>query len=94
VPKWRMTVSLTERFEEAVAKSKTLTTRPDNQTLLKIYALYKQGTQGDVQGDKPGFVDMVGRAKYEAWEGQQGKSQDDAMNEYIALIDRLADEAF
>jgi len=87
-------VSLTERFEEAVAKSKTLTTRPDNQTLLKIYALYKQGTQGDVQGDKPGFVDMVGRAKYEAWESQQGKSQDDAMNEYIALIDRLADEAF
>jgi len=87
-------VSLTERFEEAVAKSKTLTTRPDNQTLLKIYALYKQGTQGDVQGDKPGFVDMVGRAKYEAWEGQQGKSQEDAMNEYIALIDRLADEAF
>jgi acyl-CoA-binding protein len=87
-------VSLTERFEEAVAKSKTLTTRPDTQTLLKIYALYKQGTQGDVQGDKPGFVDMVGRAKYEAWEGQQGKSQDDAMNEYIALIDRLADEAF
>ncbi len=87
-------MSLTERFEEAVAKSKTLTTRPDTQTLLKIYALYKQGTQGDVQGDKPGFVDMVGRAKYEAWEGQQGKSQDDAMNEYIALIDRLADEAF
>ena len=87
-------MSLTERFEEAVAKSKTLTTRPDNQTLLKIYALYKQGTQGDVQGDKPGFVDMVGRAKYEAWEGQQGKSQEDAMNEYIALIDRLADEAF
>ena len=87
-------MSLTERFEEAVVKSKTLTTRPDNQTLLKIYALYKQGTLGDVQGDKPGFVDMVGRAKYEAWEGQQGKSQDEAMNEYIALIDRLADEAF
>jgi acyl-CoA-binding protein len=87
-------VSLTERFEEAVAKSKTLTTRPDNQTLLKIYALYKQGTQGDVQGDKPGFVDMVGRAKYEAWEGQQGKSRDEAMTDYIALIDRLADEAF
>ncbi len=87
-------MSLTERFEEAVAKSKTLTTRPDNQTLLKIYALYKQGTQGDVQGDKPGFVDMVGRAKYEAWEGQQGKSRDEAMTDYIALIDRLADEAF
>ena len=87
-------MSLNERFEEAVAKSKTLTTRPDNQTLLNIYALYKQGTQGDVRGDKPGFVDMVGRAKYEAWEGQQGKSQDEAMSEYIALIDRLADEAF
>ncbi len=87
-------MSLTERFEDAVAKSKTLTTRPDNQTLLKIYALYKQGTQGDVQGDKPGFVDMVGRAKYEAWEGLQGKTQDEAMQDYIALIDKLADEAF
>jgi len=86
--------SLTESFEQAVAKSKTLTTRPDNQTLLKIYALYKQGTQGDVQGEKPSFIDMVGRAKFEAWEGQQGKSQDDAMEEYISLIDRLADEAF
>ncbi len=87
-------MSLAENFEEAVAKSKTLTTRPDNQTLLKIYALYKQGTMGDVQGEKPGFVDMVGRAKYEAWEGQQGKSQDEAMKDYIALIEKLADEAF
>lgn len=87
-------MSLSDRFEEAVAKSKTLTTRPDNQTLLKIYALYKQGTMGDVQGEKPGFVDMVGRAKYEAWESQQGKSRDEAMTDYIALIDKLADEAF
>ncbi len=86
--------SLSERFEQAVAKSKTLTTRPDNQTLLKIYALYKQGTQGDVQGDKPSFVDMVGRAKFEAWEGQQGTSQNEAMEAYIALIDQLADDAF
>jgi diazepam-binding inhibitor (GABA receptor modulator, acyl-CoA-binding protein) len=86
--------SLTERFEQAVAKSKTLTTRPDNQTLLKIYALYKQGTQGDVEGDKPSFVDMVGRAKFEAWEGQQGKTPDEAMQEYISLIDQLADDAF
>ena len=86
--------NLAERFEQAVAKSKTLTTRPDNQTLLRIYALYKQGTQGDVEGDKPSFVDMVGRAKFEAWEGQKGKSQDEAMQEYIALIDQLADDAF
>ena len=83
-----------DRFEEAVARSKTLTTRPDNQTLLKIYALYKQATLGDVQGDMPGFVDMVGRAKHEAWEELQGKSQEQAMKDYIALIDRLADEAF
>ncbi len=86
--------NLAERFEQAVAKSKTLTTRPDNQTLLRIYALYKQGTQGDVTGDKPSFVDMVGRAKFEAWEGQQGKTQDEAMGEYISLIDQLADDAF
>ena len=85
---------LKDRFERAVAKSKTLTNRPDNPTLLKIYSLYKQGTVGDVQGEQPGFIDIVGRAKYDAWAGLAGKSQESAMQDYIALIDRLAEDDF
>ena len=85
---------LKERFERSVAKSKTLTNRPDNPTLLKIYGLYKQATIGDVEGEQPGFIDMVGRAKYDAWASMAGKSADQAMQEYIALIDRLAEDAF
>ena len=85
---------LKDRFERAVTKSKTLTNRPDNPTLLKIYSLFKQATVGDVQGEQPGFIDIVGRAKYDAWAALVGKSQDSAMQDYIALIDRLAEEDF
>jgi acyl-CoA-binding protein len=63
--------------------------KPDNTTLLKIYALYKQATEGDVEGKRPGFTDMVGRAKYDAWAGVKGKSSNDAMKEYIDLIESL-----
>ena len=83
-----------KQFESAAKKVLEAKKDPGNDLKLKLYANYKQATEGDVQGDKPGFVDLVGRAKYEAWEGLQGKSPDEAMNEYIALIDRLADEAF
>jgi len=76
-------------FDAAVADSKSLPEKPDNMTLLKIYALYKQATEGDVEGKRPGFTDMVGRAKYDAWAGQQGKSNDDAMQEYADLIESL-----
>jgi acyl-CoA-binding protein len=58
---------LAQRFEQAVAESKNLPERPDNMTLLKLYALYKQGSAGDVEGKRPGFTDMVGRAKFDAW---------------------------
>ena len=64
---------LKARFESAVAESKQLPQRPDNQTLLKIYALYKQATEGDNGGKRPGFTDMVGRAKFDAWKGIEGK---------------------
>ena len=77
-------------FDAAVAKAKQLTAKPDNATLLKIYALYKQATAGDVKGERPGSFDMVGTAKFDAWEGQQGTSKDDAMAAYIALIDTLS----
>ena len=75
-------------FEAAAAASKKLE-RPDNETMLKLYALFKQATTGDVEGKRPGFTDMIGRAKYDAWSGMKGKSADDAMQEYIDLIESL-----
>jgi diazepam-binding inhibitor (GABA receptor modulating acyl-CoA-binding protein) len=82
-------MSLKEQFEAAVAESKNLPERPDNMTLLKLYALYKQGSSGDVEGSRPGFTDMVGRAKYDAWKELAGKSGEEAMQEYVDLIESL-----
>lgn len=76
-------------FEAAVADSKNLPEKPDNMTLLKIYALYKQASSGDVDGKRPGFTDMVGRAKWDAWDAVKGKSSDEAMQEYVDLIESL-----
>ena len=76
-------------FDAAVAASKQLPEKPDNMTLLKIYSLYKQATEGDVEGKRPGFTDMVGRAKYDAWAAVKGKSNDEAMQEYVDLIESL-----
>ena len=81
---------LNAAFEAAVANSKNLSERPDNATLLKIYALYKQGTAGDNAEKKPGFSDMVGRAKWDAWNNLQGTAQDDAKQQYIDLIESLS----
>jgi diazepam-binding inhibitor (GABA receptor modulator, acyl-CoA-binding protein) len=81
---------LKKQFEAAAAESKNLSERPDNATLLKIYALYKQGSSGDNTDKKPGFSDMVGRAKWDAWNGLKGTSQDDAMQQYIDLIKSLS----
>ncbi|HYF58647.1 MAG TPA: acyl-CoA-binding protein [Burkholderiaceae bacterium] len=80
---------LTRRFEQAVADSKSLDERPDNATLLKMYALYKQATEGDVDGKRPGFTDMVGRAKWDAWNELKGASKDDAMQRYVDLVEDL-----
>jgi diazepam-binding inhibitor (GABA receptor modulator, acyl-CoA-binding protein) len=81
--------TLKAKFEAAAAASKDLSTRPDNSTLLKIYGLYKQGSQGDNTDKKPGFSDMVGRAKWDAWNTLKGTSQDDAMQQYVDLIASL-----
>ena len=81
---------LNAAFEAAVAQSKNLSERPDNGTLLKIYALYKQGTAGDNAEKKPGFSDMVGRAKWDAWNNLKGTGQDDAQQQYIDLITSLS----
>jgi len=83
-------MDLKEQFEAAVARSRTLTTRPSNETLLHLYALYKQATEGDVTGDPPGFFDLVGQAKFDAWEKNRGMSRDAAMKAYVELVDRLA----
>jgi diazepam-binding inhibitor (GABA receptor modulating acyl-CoA-binding protein) len=76
-------------FEAAVAESKNLSQRPDNATLLKLYALYKQASAGDVTEAKPGFGDMVGRAKWDAWNGLKGTPADAAMQQYIDLVGSL-----
>ena len=81
---------LQSRFDAAVANSKNLSERPDNATLLKIYALYKQGTVGDNTEKKPGFADMVGRAKWDAWNKLKGTDSDDAKQQYIDLIESLS----
>jgi len=76
-------------FDKAVADSKKLAEKPDNMTLLKIYSLYKQASEGDVEGKRPGFTDMIGRAKYDAWATLKGKGTDEAMQVYIDLIESL-----
>lgn len=80
----------TSRFEKAALAAKALPSRPDNDTLLRLYALYKQGSAGDVSGEKPGFFDFVGLAKYEAWEKLKGSSQEDAKTQYCELVERLS----
>ena len=80
---------LQARFEQAVVESKQLTSKPDNNTLLQIYSLFKQGSAGDVQGDRPGMMDFVGRAKYDAWAALEGKGQAEAQQAYIDLIASL-----
>lgn len=78
-----------DAFELAASAAKSLPQRPDDQTMLKLYALYKQGSAGDVAGDKPGFFDFVGSAKFEAWEKLKGTSEEEARNQYIELIRKL-----
>jgi acyl-CoA-binding protein len=81
--------NLNEQFEQAVADSKNLSERPDNMTMLKIYALYKQASAGDVDGKRPGFADMVGRAKWDAWNELKGRTPDEAKQAYVDLIEDL-----
>ena len=81
--------ALKAAFEQAVTRSKQLPDKPDNMTLLKIYALYKQASAGDVDGKRPGFTDMVGRAKWDAWNGLKGTAGETAMQDYIDLIESL-----
>ena len=80
---------LKQQFAKAASDVKTLTDRPDNDTMLKLYALYKQGSEGDISGPKPGFFDFVGSAKYEAWEKLRGTEPEQAMRKYVDLVKKL-----
>ena len=79
---------LQSRFEAALAASKTLSERPDNATLLRLYALFKQASVGEVEGKRPGFSDLVGRAKYDAWERVRGQSSQAAMERYLDIANQ------
>jgi diazepam-binding inhibitor (GABA receptor modulating acyl-CoA-binding protein) len=84
-------MSLQEQFDQALADSKNLPERPDNMTLLKMYALYKQASAGDTSGERPGFTDMIARAKFDAWSELKGTAKEDAMQQYVDLIEELKD---
>jgi diazepam-binding inhibitor (GABA receptor modulator, acyl-CoA-binding protein) len=82
-------MALLDDFNAAVAKSKDLTKRPSNEELLDLYALFKQATDGDVSGDRPGGFDFKAIAKFDAWEGKKGQTKEQAMAEYVALMNKL-----
>jgi acyl-CoA-binding protein len=85
-------MTLDEQFAKAQSDVKTLKKRPGNDSLLELYALYKQGTEGDASGSRPGMFDMVGRAKYDAWAKQKGTAKDAAKTAYVALVGKLLAE--
>lgn len=80
---------LQSQFEKAQTDVQSLTERPDNQTLLQLYALFKQATVGDVSGERPGAMDFMNRAKYDAWEKVKGVSSDEAKQRYVTLVHTL-----
>lgn len=82
-------MELPQRFEDAQQRVKTLKQTPSNDTLLELYALYKQATAGDTTGSRPGMFDLKGRAKFDAWAGKKGTAKDKAMEAYVALVDKL-----
>lgn len=81
--------TLKEQFEQAVGQSKQLTKRPDDDTMLELYGYYKQATEGDAQGPRPGAFEFVARAKYDAWKAREGMSRDVAMKGYVKLVNHL-----
>ncbi len=85
-------MALDDEFKSAAERATQLNKRPPNDIMLQLYALYKQGNEGDVTGERPGFADFEGRAKFDSWNKLQGKSLEDAMQEYIALVVQLEQE--
>jgi len=85
-------MDLDDDFKSAAERVIKLSKRPPNDIMLQLYALYKQGNNGDVTGERPGFADFEGRAKFDSWNKLQGKSMEDAKNEYISLVEQLEKE--
>jgi len=85
-------MALKEDFNSAVSQSKELPSRPSNEDLLQLYALFKQATDGDVSGDRPGGFDFKAIAKFDAWSEKKGTSKDVAMQQYVNLVERLKKE--
>jgi diazepam-binding inhibitor (GABA receptor modulator, acyl-CoA-binding protein) len=83
---------LQDRFETAAADVQNLSERPSNEDLLQLYALYKQATEGDVSGKRPGMTKFKQRAKYDAWADKKGTDRDEAMRQYVDLAERLIDK--
>lgn len=82
-------MSTADEFAQCQVEVKELTSRPSNEDLLTLYATYKQATDGDVSGKRPGMLDVKGRAKYDAWASLSGQSSDDAQQGYIAKVREL-----
>lgn len=82
-------MDLEAKFQDAAKRVQTLKSRPSNDLLLDLYALYKQGSVGDVDGKRPGLLDVKGRAKYDAWAKRKGTPKDQAKAQYVALVERL-----
>jgi acyl-CoA-binding protein len=82
-------MTIEEQFGDAQRRVKTLTKAPDTETLLELYALYKQGSEGDVRGSRPGMMDFKGRAKFDAWTKKKGLGREAAMAAYVKLVDSL-----
>ena len=83
-------MATSDDFAAAQVRVKQLSKTPDASELLELYALFKQGTQGDVSGERPGMLDFKGRAKYDAWAGKRGVTKDSAMQSYVTLVATLA----
>ena len=83
-------MSLDAEFKQAFESSKNLKSRPSNEVLLEIYSLYKQATEGDVSGDRPGGFDFKAIAKYDAWSSRKGMTKEEAMTQYVNLIQKLS----
>ena len=86
-------MNLDDNFNSAADRATELPKRPPNDILLQLYALYKQGNEGDITGDRPGFADFESRAKFDAWNNIKGKSTNEAKQDYISLVEKLEEEA-
>lgn len=82
-------MALDDDFKNAQTRVQSLSKRPSNDTLLALYSLFKQATEGDVQGKRPGMLDVKGRAKFDAWAGRKGLGAETAKQQYVALVDQL-----